>query len=214
MALTVFGSWACSSHQGSGPAEVGAHLPLPARDITEAPPGPATAVFAGGCFWCTEAVFRQVKGVSAVLPGYAGGAADTANYEAVCTGTTGHAESIQITYDPHQVTYGHLLRIFFATHDPTQKDRQGPDTGTQYRSAVFYASLEQKEVAQAYIAQLTAAKVFPEPIVTTVEPLKAFYPAEPYHRDYADKHPNQPYIEMYALPKAEKVRHKFPDEVK
>jgi len=175
-----------------------------------------TAVFAGGCFWCVEAVFEQLDGVKDAVSGYAGGSKESANYKAVCTGTTGHAEAVRITYDPAKISYGELLRVFFTTHNPTTKDRQGPDHGTQYRSAVFYENEEQKKVAEAYIKQLNDAKAFDDPVVTTVEPLKpeAFYVAEDYHQDYAVCHPDNPYIAQQAAPKVEKVREKFKDQVK
>lgn len=189
-------------------------FPTPKEDAPAAVPSKATAVFAGGCFWCTEAVFEQLVGVSDVVSGYSGGDKATANYKAVCEGDTGHAEVIRITYDPSKITYGQLLRVFFATHDPTQLNRQGADVGTQYRSAVFYASEEEKRVTEAYIRQLNEAGVYPKPIVTTLEPLTAFYPAEDYHQDYATCNPFQPYIKYNAAPKVEKVRSKFSDLVK
>lgn len=174
----------------------------------------AEAVFAGGCFWCTEAVFRQLKGVLDVTSGYAGGDAKTANYEAVCTGTTGHAESVRITYDPRVISYETLLRVHFATHDPTTLNRQGPDVGTQYRSAIFYADNEQKQIAEAMIDDLTEAHAFPHPIVTTLEPLKRFYPAESHHQNYVACYPHQSYVKAVALPKVDKVRAKFKDLLK
>jgi peptide-methionine (S)-S-oxide reductase len=164
---------------------VGDVLPAPKIDVPKTEAGQTRqAVFAGGCFWCTEAVFEQLEGVTEVTSGYSGGDADTANYKAVCTGQTGHAEAIRITYDPAKLTFGELLRVHFATHDPTTLNRQGADKGTQYRSAIFYADDEEKHVAEAYIRQLDEAKVFSSPIVTTLEPLAAFYPAEEYHQDY------------------------------
>jgi peptide methionine sulfoxide reductase msrA/msrB len=169
----------------------------------------ATAVFAGGCFWCTEAVFEELDGVIEAVSGYAGGTKETANYQTVSTGRTGHAESIEIIYDPSKISYEKLLEVFFATHDPTTKDRQGNDVGPQYRSAIFYANEEQKELAEAYIQDLTNAKVFSKPIVTTLEPLNAFYPAESYHQNYVCYNPNQGYVRMVAMPKVEKVRKKF-----
>jgi len=168
----------------------------------------ATAVLAGGCFWCTEAAFEQLAGVLDVTSGYTGGAAETANYRAVCGGDTGHAEAIRITYDPAQISYEQLLDVFFDAHDPTQRNRQGNDVGTQYRSAIFYASEEQRRAAQAKIRALTEARVFPQPIVTALEPLGEFYPAEDYHQDYARQHPEQPYIQAVSMPKACKVREK------
>jgi len=169
-------------------------------------------VFAGGCFWGVEAVFRHVKGVSGAVSGYAGGAAKFPDYGMVSSGTTGHAESVKVTYDPAQVSYGQLLKVYFSVaHDPTQLNRQGPDTGTQYRSAIFTTSDEQKRVAQAYIAQLNGAKVFARPIVTEVVTLPAFYDAEPYHQNYAALHPSEPYIAINDLPKVAHLRAQFPD---
>jgi peptide-methionine (S)-S-oxide reductase len=169
--------------------------------------GPQTAVLAGGCFWCTQGVYQNTPGVTKVISGYAGGTADTANYETVCTGTTNHAEAIEITYDPAKTSYGKLLKGFFSiAHDPTELNRQGPDTGRQYRSAIFYANDDQKRVAAAYIKQLDEAKVFDSPIVTTLEALTQFYPAETYHQDYARLHPDQPYIAYHALPMIEKAK--------
>lgn len=195
--------------------KVGDRLPKPSKDTALASDsGEAHAVFGGGCFWCTEAVFQEIGGVSEVVSGYAGGDPKRADYKSVCTGTTGHAEVIEITYDPSKVTYGQLLRIFFATHDPTQLNRQGPDSGTQYRSSVFYENDEQRAVAEAYVQQLLEAGAFKKPIVTTMEKLEEFFPAEDYHQDYAAANPGNPYIRMYAAPKVEKVRKMFGDEVK
>jgi peptide methionine sulfoxide reductase msrA/msrB len=177
-------------------------------------PRHAEAVFAGGCFWCVEAVFRQLNGVLDVTSGYAGGDASTANYETVSTGLTGHAESVRIVYDPRKISYEMLLKVHFATHDPTTLNRQGHDVGTQYRSAIFYANEEQKQIAEAMIADLTDAKAFHHPIVTTLEPLKAFYPAEAHHQNYVACNPHQPYIRSVALPKVAKVRAKFKDLLK
>jgi peptide methionine sulfoxide reductase msrA/msrB len=174
----------------------------------------AEAVFAGGCFWCVEAVFRQLDGVIDVTSGYAGGAADTANYETVSTGRTGHAESVRITYDPRKISYEKLLQVHFATHDPTTLNRQGNDVGTQYRSAIFYANDEQKQLAEAMIADLNAAKVYHHPIVTSLEPLKGFYPAEAHHQNYCALNPHQPYVRAVAMPKVAKVRAKFKDLLK
>jgi methionine-S-sulfoxide reductase len=168
----------------------------------------ATAILAGGCFWCTEAAFEQLAGVLDVTSGYMGGSAETANYRAVCGGDTGHAEAIRITYDPAKISYDVLLEVFFDAHDPTQLNRQGNDIGTQYRSAIFYANDEEKRVAEAKIRLLNESKHFPRPIVTTLEPLGAFYPAEDYHQDYARLNPNQPYIQAVSTPKACKVREK------
>jgi peptide methionine sulfoxide reductase msrA/msrB len=173
-----------------------------------------TAVFAGGCFWCTEAAFEQLKGVVDVQSGYAGGAKGTANYESVSTGATGHAEAIRITYDPKVISYDRLLDIFFDAHDPTQLNHQDNDHGTQYRSAIFYVNEIEQRAAQAKIKHLTEAKAFPSPIVTTLEPLKEFYPAEEYHQDYARRHPDQPYIQYHALPKVCTVRDKHRELIK
>ena len=188
-------------------------LPAPAVDIPAASAqGPQTAVFAGGCFWGVEAVFRHVKGVSKAVSGYAGGSFKTADYERVSTGSTGHAESVEVTYDPTQVSYGELLRIFFSVaHDPTQVNRQGPDYGTQYRSAIFFVNDDQKRVAQAYIEQLGQAKAYPNAIVTQVVTLPAFYPAEAYHQNYLALHPTQPYIVYNDLPKLAQLKQQFPD---
>jgi len=194
----------------------GSPLPAPAQDVPAASTkGPQTAVFAGGCFWGVEAVFRHTKGVASAVSGYAGGDANTAQYETVSTGRTGHAESVQVTFDPAQVSYGELLRVFFAVaHDPTQLNRQGPDYGTQYRSAIFYTGDEQKRVAQAYVEQLRQAKVFSNPIVTQIVPLPAFYPAEAYHQNYLAYHRTQPYIVINDLPKLAALKEQFPDYYK
>src|SRR5208283_2558703 len=171
----------------------------------------ATAVFAGGCFWGVDAVFKHVKGVSKIVSGYAGGGADTANYETVSTGTTGHAESVEVFFDPSQVSYHDLLEVFFlVAHDPTELNRQGPDSGTQYRSSIFYTYNEQKKMAEEYIAQLEQKKAFSAPIVTAVVPLTGFYPAEEYHQNYLALHPDQPYIVYNDLPKIERLRTTFP----
>lgn len=187
-------------------------LPDPAVDIPLArTAGIQTAVLAGGCFWGVEGVFEHVRGVTRVVSGYAGGNADTATYDQVSTGRTGHAESVQVFYDPTRISYGKLLKVFFSVaHDPTELNRQGPDTGTQYRSAVFYANAEQKRVADSYIAQLQQAQAFPRPIVTRVEPLKGFYDAEAYHQHYLDLHPDQPYIVINDLPKIAALKRTFP----
>lgn len=188
-------------------------IPDPALDAPlAATKGEQTAVLAGGCFWGIEAVFEHVKGVTKVTSGYAGGTADTASYGTVSEGETGHAESVRITYDPSQITYGQLLKIFFAVaHDPTELNRQGPDTGTQYRSAIFYSNEEQKRIATAYIDQLNKAQAFRQRIVTQVAPLNAFYEAEAYHQDYAARHPNDAYIVINDLPKVENLRKQFPN---
>jgi peptide-methionine (S)-S-oxide reductase len=189
-------------------------FPDPAIDATPAS-GDATAVLAGGCFWCVEAVYLQLDGVHSVKSGYAGGTAETADYETVCSGTTGHAEAVEIRYDPTKLTYGKLLKVFFSiAHDPTTRDRQGPDVGRQYRSAIFYANDEQKRIAEAYLRQLDAAKVFDRPIVTEVVPLERFYEAEAYHQNYAARNPGQPYIAATAAPKVKKVRQYYADQLK
>ncbi|HEY8833760.1 MAG TPA: peptide-methionine (S)-S-oxide reductase MsrA [Gemmatimonadaceae bacterium] len=171
-----------------------------------------TAVFAGGCFWGVEAVFRHVKGVTSAVSGYAGGTVGSPSYEQVSTGDTGHAESVQVIYDPSQVTYGKLLQIFFSVvHDPTQLNRQGPDQGTQYRSAIFYNTPQQQQAAESYIKQLTAARTFPRPIVTQVSKLNGFYRAEEYHQNYLAQHPNQLYIVINDKPKVAALKKEFPD---
>jgi peptide-methionine (S)-S-oxide reductase len=187
-------------------------LPAPAVDVPpDANTGKQTVVFAGGCFWGVQAVFQHVKGVVEATSGYAGGAADSAKYDLVSTGETGHAESVRVTFDPAQVSFGQLLRVFFSVaHDPTKLNRQGPDAGTQYRSALFFMNPAQKRVAEAYIAQLDRSKLFPGRIVTKVAPLEAFYPAEAYHQNYATNHPNNPYIVINDAPKVEHLRQMFP----
>lgn len=189
-------------------------FPDPATDVAEAR-GKQTAVLAGGCFWCTEAVFEQLAGVSSVISGYAGGSAATANYEAVSSGRSEHAEAIEVIFDPARITYGQILKVFFAAaHDPTQLNRQGPDWGPQYRSAIFYTDAAQKRVAEAYIEQLNRAKVFSKPIVTQVAPLEKFYRAEAYHQDFVERNPGHPYVVVNARPKVEKVRKDHPGLVK
>src|SRR3984893_7716240 len=174
--------------------------------------GKQTAVIAGGCFWGIQAVFQHVKGVKDATSGYSGGSVASPGYEEVSTGATGHAESVKITFDPSQITYGQLLKVFFSVaHDPTQLNRQGPDTGSQYRSVIFYANEEQQHIAEAYISQLEQAKSFPRRIVTQVVPLKAFYPAEGYHQNYATLHPYDPYIAINDAPKVEHLRQQLPD---
>jgi peptide-methionine (S)-S-oxide reductase len=173
--------------------------------------GEQVAVLAGGCFWGVDAVFKHVKGVSSVVSGYSGGGAATARYPVVSTGATGHAESVKITYDPSQISYSELLRVFFSVaHDPTQQNRQGPDVGSQYRSVIFYANEAQKETAQAYIAQLSKAAVFSGPIVTQVVPFEQFYAAEDYHQNYLANHPDQPYIVFNDMPKLKRLQQQFP----
>jgi peptide-methionine (S)-S-oxide reductase len=185
----------------------------PFVDATVTSAAEDTAVFAGGCFWGIEAVFEHVKGVKSAVSGYAGGNAGNPSYEQVSTGDTGHAESVQVIYDPSQVSYGKLLQVFFSVaHDPTQLNRQGPDRGTQYRSEIFYNTPQQQHVAESYIKQLTAAKTFSRPIVTKVEKLRGFYPAEDYHQDYLAHHPNQPYIVINDQPKVAALKKQFPTE--
>lgn len=230
MLILSFAGFACSP---SGSSNSGKNLPDPAVDDAPTDSGPAQgsatpesadaddpstalreAVFAGGCFWCVEAVFEQLQGVKNVVSGYAGGKAETADYRTVSSGGTDHAEVVKVTYDPSVISYGQLLKIFFATHDPTQLNRQGPDVGPQYRSAVFYADQRQREIAERYIEQLREAEVFDDRIVTTLEPLDAFYPAEGYHQDYVEHNPNAAYVQAYALPKVRKVRDTFEDLTK
>jgi peptide-methionine (S)-S-oxide reductase len=204
---SVVGVYTKASGAGKTP------IPAAAVDIQMAhAPGKETAVFAGGCFWGTQSVFERVKGVLDTTAGYAGGTRETATYDQVSSETTGHAESVRVVYDPSQITYGQLLRIFFSVaHDPTQLNRQGPDVGTSYRSAIFYSSEEQRKISQAYIAQLDAAKVFPKPIVTQLVPLKGFYDAESYHQDYALHNPGNPYILVCDRPKVEALKQQFPE---
>ena len=177
--------------------------------------GKQVAVLAGGCFWCTEVVFQQIEGVEKVVSGYSGGSAASAHYEIVSTGTTGHAEVVQVTFDPQKISYGKLLKVFFdIAHDPTQLNRQGPDTGPQYRSAIFYSNAEQKRIAEAYIKQLDQAKVFPKPIVTQVVELKAFYEAESHHQNFCNRNPRNSYVQSIAMPKVDKVKQKVPELMK
>ena len=199
---------------GRSIATPGGAFPEPATDLAAADDR-GEAVLAGGCFWCTEAVFSGLAGVLSVEPGYVGGDARTANYTAVCGGDTGHAEAIRVRYDPAIIGFGQLLKVFFAVaHDPTQKDRQGADVGTQYRSAIFPLDDAQRAVARAYIDQLQAAGTFAAPIATTVEPMPAFHVVEAYHHDYAAKNPAQPYIRAVSAPKVEKLRKTFPDRLR
>ncbi len=193
MAMTAFGMSAASS-------------PNPPRE---------TVVLAGGCFWGVEAVFEHLKGVSDVVSGYAGGSKATAHYEIVSTGRTGHAESVKVTYDPSQISFDQLLKVYFSVaHDPTELNRQGPDSGTQYRSSIFYTTPEQKRLAEDYIAELDRSKVYPKPIVTKVVPLDKFYPAEEYHQKFIDRNPNYPYVVYNDLPKLKNLKEKFPELVK
>ena len=196
---------------GSGADAV--NLPDPTVDETRATAkGKKTVVLAGGCFWCTEAVFEHVQGIDKVVSGYSGGDAAGAHYEIVSSGRTNHAESIQITYDPSKITLGQILKVFFSVaHDPTALNRQGPDHGKQYRSAIFFKDDEQKRIAESYVQQLTQAKVFHDPIVTEITALKAFYPAEEHHQDYVRNNPMDPYVMVNARPKLEKLKKQFPD---
>jgi peptide-methionine (S)-S-oxide reductase len=209
MILTVLaGTVACQAGGGTSAA-----VPVPAVDEAKAAaPGKQTAVMAGGCFWGIQAVFQHVKGVITATSGYSGGSVKNPDYETVSSGRTGHAESVEIVYDPSQVTYGELLRVFFSVaHDPTELNRQGPDEGTQYRSVIFYGSEEQKRIAEAYIGQLDQAKVYRRKIVTQVVALQAFYPAEGYHQNYAAMHPDNPYIVYNDAPKVANLRKEFPE---
>lgn len=198
---------ACSAVAAIGP------VPAPSVDAARASsPGKATAVVAGGCFWGIQAVYQHVRGVTRAISGYSGGTADTAQYEIVSSGTTNHAESVEITYDPSVVTYGQLLHVFFSVaHDPTELNRQGPDDGRQYRSAIFFADAEQERIARAYIAQIDEAKVFNRRLATEVVPLTKFYAAEAYHQDYATNHPGDPYIMINDAPKVRSLKKVFQD---
>ena len=212
LAIVVAAGLLLAVRAGSGPRGEAVALPAPATDVPlAAAASEDTAVFAGGCFWGVEGVFEHVRGVKSAVSGYAGGRVPSPTYEQVSTGMTGHAEVVLVVYDPSQVTYGTLLEVFFAVaHDPTQLNRQGPDVGTQYRSAIFYRGEAQERTARAYVAQLTKAKAFGRPIVTEIVALPAFYPAEDYHQDYMVHHPNQPYIVMHDAPKIEHLRRQFP----
>lgn len=212
LTATIMTMNACNLTTSSAATFAGA-FPNPTTDAPLAKArGEQTAVLAGGCFWGIEAVFEHVKGVKRAESGYAGGSAETAEYETVSSGRTGHAESVRVTYDPSQITYGQLLKVFFAVaHDPTQLNRQGPDTGTQYRSGIFYANDEQKRIAESYIAQLDEAKVFSGKIVTQVTPLNSFHEAESYHQNYLVNHPNEPYIVYNDLPKLAALRKELPE---
>lgn len=208
LCASLFGVTACNAKANSAMP-----VPAPTLDASRAASsGHQTAVLSGGCFWGVQAVFQHVKGVISATSGYTGGSAKTAEYETVSTGETGHAESVEIAYDPSQITYGELLRVFFSVaHDPTELNRQGPDDGPQYRSAIWYANDEQKKIAESYIAQLDQEKVFSHRIVTQVVPLNAFYPAEAYHQNYAKLHPDNPYIVFNDAPKVAHLKQEFPD---
>ncbi len=217
LALSILGllSQAPARATEGGPRIPEGAVAVPAPAVDEPLPaetGLQKAVLAGGCFWGVQAVYQHVKGVTQAVSGYAGGSQESARYETVSSGTTGHAESVQVTFDPRQISYGRILQIYFSVaHNPTELNRQGPDTGTQYRSAIFYQDADQKRVAEAYVAQLQKAGVFKRPIVTRLDPLVAFYPAEPYHQDYAIRHPNSPYIVYNDLPKVWNLKQVFPD---
>jgi peptide-methionine (S)-S-oxide reductase len=205
-------AWA-TAKPNDGRSNARAAFPKPAVDAPiSATKGQETAVVSGGCFWGVQGVFQHVKGVISATSGYSGGAASSAQYEDVSTGSTGHAESVQIVFDPSQISYGQILMIFFSVgHNPTELNYQGPDYGTQYRSSIFYADEPQKKIAEAYIAQLTAAKIYSQPIVTQIVPLQAFYPAEDYHQNYLKLHPYEPYIMINDLPKITSLKKEFPD---
>jgi len=209
-AVTLFAAWIVAA------TLTASTFPDPVKDIrTTAPAPPQTAVLAGGCFWGVEAVFEQLNGVLDVVSGFAGGSQLTAHYSVVSSGVTSHAESVQIKYDPATISYGQLLKVFFAVaHDPTELNRQGPDEGTQYRSSIFYANDEQKTVADAYVRQLNEAHVFTKPIVTTVVPLRGFYPAEDYHQNFLARNPGHPYIVVNDLPKLRALKAEFPELLK
>jgi len=208
--LTLIGMFWRVAGQAADTAVV---LPSPALDAPKpALPGPQSIVLAGGCFWGVQLVFQHVQGVSRAISGYAGGSKETALYEVVSSGRTGHAESVEVTFDPAHISLGRILQVYFSVaHDPTQLNRQGPDFGPQYRSVIFYRDDEQKKIAEAYIAQLDKAGVFDRPIVTQLEPLTGFYPAEAYHQDYATLHPSSPYIAYNDLPKAQNLKQRFAD---
>ena len=191
-------------------------FPDPAADVPQDRSGtPQSVVLAGGCFWCTEAVFEKLEGVIGVVSGYAGGTADTADYKTVCSGMTDHAEVIRVRFDSSVISFGQILKVFFAVaHDPTHVNRQGNDIGRQYRSAIFYADEEQKRVAESYVRQLTDAKVFPAPIATTLEPLEQFFEAEDDHQDFVQRNPHQPYVAAVAMPKVKKLEKTFKDKLK
>jgi peptide-methionine (S)-S-oxide reductase len=209
--LVLFGAGAMVRLASSGAEEARA-IPAPAADLPSSTASSEVAVLAGGCFWGVQGVFQHVAGVSNAVSGYAGGDKETADYERVSSGTTGHAESVQVTFDPRTITYGRILQIYFSVaHDPTQLNRQGPDTGTQYRSAIFPTTAEQAETAGAYIAQLEGAHAFDAAIVTRIEPDRAFYPAEADHQDFLVRHPTYPYIVINDLPKVEALKRLFPD---
>jgi peptide-methionine (S)-S-oxide reductase len=204
-----------STRSGADDSLVPAGFPDPVEDIAPGASGEQRAILAGGCFWCVEAVYRELDGVTSVVSGYAGGTAETANYRAVCSKATGHAEVVEVRFDPRRISFGQILKVFFSVaHDPTQVDRQGNDVGRQYRSAIFPVDAEQERVAAAYIRQLDAGRAFPVRIATTIEPLQAFYRAEEEHQDYARRNPFQPYIAHVSAPKVKKLRERFADRLK
>ena len=207
--LAVLALFLWTRHNYASAATV---IPDPAVDETLASQkGQETVVVSGGCFWGVQAVFQHVKGVTSATSGYSGGTVKNPNYEQVSSGETGHAESVQIVYDPSKITLGQLLKVFFSVaHDPTELNRQGPDTGTQYRSIIFFSNTDQQRIAQSYVDQLNQSKVFSQPIVTQIVPLKAFYRAEDYHQNYATEHPENPYIAMFDLPKLKNLQQQFP----
>ena len=214
LAMMGFGPAACEvSGYGAAP-EPNEAVKAAAREVDAEVDGESTAVFAGGCFWCVEAVFEQFEGVSSAVSGYAGGEAETATYPRVTTGRTRHAEAVRVTYDPKRIGYAQLLHVFFSTHDPTTVNRQGADVGPQYRSAVFFANEAQKRAVGLYIEQLNEAKAFGDPVVTTLEPLEEFYEAEAYHQDYVEHNPRQPYVRAVSVPKVAKAQKYFPDLLK
>ena len=208
--LVLFCLGAALSCRAAAPA---VKLPNPdTDDALSKMKGTQSVVLAGGCFWGIQEVFKHVKGVTSATAGYSGGSAQTAQYETVSTGETGHAESVRVVFDPSQISFGQLLKVFFSVaHDPTELNRQGPDDGTQYRSIIFFANEDQRKIAQDYIDQLNRAKVFPRPIVTQLTAFRAFYPAEAYHQDYAEHHPDEPYIAINDLPKLEHLKQMLPD---
>jgi len=214
IAFFAFVAFGLLWHVAGRTGETATPLPPPEVDSPKSAGGATqTAVLAGGCFWGVQGVFQHTKGVKNVLAGYSGGEKTTAKYEQVGSGRTGHAESVQIIFDPREISYGEILRIYFSVaHNPTELNRQGPDTGTQYRSAIFYADASQQRIAQAYIAQLDRAHVFPQPIVTRVDPFKAFYPAEAYHQDFLVRHPDHPYIIFNDAPKIASLKKLFPQD--
>jgi peptide-methionine (S)-S-oxide reductase len=213
IAMMLTASIVVLDHLYARAAETAVSAPEPAFDPQAAGGGLQTMVIAGGCFWGVQGVFQHVKGVQQAVSGYAGGAKADPSYEDVSTGSTGHAESVKITFDPTKISYGELLRIFFSVaHDPTELNYQGPDQGTQYRSNIFFTDAQQQKVAEAYIAQLTTAKIYKEPIVTRVDALQAFYPAEGYHQDFLTLHPDYPYIVVNDLPKVANLKRLFPSE--